>query len=124
MVDLATGARILAAIGADFQGDALIEAVLPAAQAQAKRYAGAHPTPQSRIAATGLVVRGLTLEVPPSSGLAYEVAGGSEYGSTLYRQFGPRRSSPAWLGRVAEGNDPAIVSAGDKALEEIMDRHI
>jgi hypothetical protein len=119
-VDLATGRRRLASLAkAIASGDELKRAVLPSALESARSNAAAHPTPQSRLAAGGLVARGDTLTV------THSLAGGSEYGSTIYRQFGPRRSTPAWFGKVAEESEPrGIVAAGDKALETVMDKEL
>lgn len=103
----------------------LIQAVMPAVENAARRNAATHPTPQSRIAATGLKVAGpkkTWLMVPRSSGLAGALAGGSEWGGKRYRQFGPARSSPAWLGAVAEREDPAVAAALDRAIEDLMEQ--
>jgi hypothetical protein len=105
----------------------LIVAVMPAVEAAARRNAGMHPTPQSRIAATGLKVAGpkrTWLMVPKSSGLAGALGGGSEWGGRKYRQFGPPRGSPAWLGRVAEQEDPNVAQALDRAIESLMVREL
>ena len=119
MVDMATGRRRLASLArALAHGDELKRAVVPAALEQARSNAAGHPTPQSRLAATGLVARGDTLTV------THSLAGGSEYGSSIYRQFGPRRSTSAWFGKVAEGEPRPIVVAGDKALETVMRKEL
>jgi hypothetical protein len=97
----------------------LIVAVMPAVEAAARRNAGMHPT--------GLKVAGpkrTWLMVPKSSGLAGALGGGSEWGGRKYRQFGPPRGSPAWLGRVAEQEDPNVAQALDRAIESLMVREL
>jgi hypothetical protein len=119
VVDLATGRRRIASLAKALErGDELKRAVVPAALEVARSNAAGHPTPQSRLAAGGLVARGDSLSV------THSLAGGSEYGSTIYRQFGPRHG-PAWFGKVAEESEPrTIVAAADKALEATMDREL
>jgi hypothetical protein len=116
-VEISAGIRKLGGLAKDLEdGSGVVAGVLPAAMDAARRYASMHPTPQSRIAATTLYARGDTLTV--SSALA----GGSEYGSSIYRQFGPRRGTPAWFARVTVGEDRGVMAAGDKAIESVMDR--
>jgi hypothetical protein len=117
-VEITAGIRKLSGLAKDLEnGSGIVAGVMPAAMDAARRYASQHPTPQSRIAASaGLVARGDTLQV---SG---PLAGGSEYGSSIYRQFGPRRGTPAWFARVTVGEDRGILAAGDKALESVMDK--
>jgi hypothetical protein len=124
---IAAGRRIFKALMADLGGKKVVLAgVMPVVQDLAIRNASAHPTPQSRIAATGLKVAGPQrnwLMVPKSSGLAGALAGGSEWGGKRYRQFGPPRSSPAWLNSLAEREDPAIASALERTINELLEAH-
>ena len=116
-MDVASGIRKLGGLSRDLEdGSGIVAGVKPAAMDAARRYASQHPTPQARLAATALVARGDALSV------SHPLAGGSEYGSSLYRQFGPRRSTPAWFARVTVGEDKGVIAAGDKALESVMDR--
>jgi len=73
--------------------------------AQAVQNAAGHPTPQSRIAAATFTVRGHLIR--SDSPLAW----GSEKGSTIYRQFGPRQDS-AWLMRSGDQPAPVLVAKG------------
>jgi hypothetical protein len=114
-------------------GSAIAEPYAAALGAQAKREAARGPTPQARMAASALVVRGAELLVPASATVhsrtrgslsAGRVAGGSEYGSGIYRQFGPRRSSGAWLGAAANRPDASTLEAGESALEQLVERSV
>jgi hypothetical protein len=133
-MDLAAGLRKLATLERDLRDGRTVEEGFAAAVAvDARRRASGRPTPQARMAASALVVRGNELGIPSGAvvsgrgGSAYasEIAGGSEYGSGIYRQFGPRRGRPgAWLGAAAEHPTSTTMAAGDRALDELVERAI
>lgn len=113
-------ARLLDDIpGALEASDGLPEAYARALLAQAQRTASGHPTPQARMAAQGMGVRGATI-LSLSSGPPRDVAQGSEFGSDLYRQFGPRNERGYWLFPSAENPDPSTTEAGDQAVIEVL----
>ena len=131
-MDIPTGRRRLDALGEELRdGRAIAEPYAAAVGALAKRNASRRPTPQAAMAGGALVVRGATISVPRGalvssrSGVttAGGIAGGSEYGSSIYPQFGPRRGTPGhWLGAAAERPDSATLEAGEKALDELVRR--
>lgn len=90
---------------------------------QAQRKASGHPTPQARMAAQGMGIRGGTI-LSLSGGAPAEVAVGSEFGSTIYRQFGPRNPRGYWLLPSAENPDPSTIAAADEALGEVVEAAI
>lgn len=98
-------AKLAAAGRALSDEDRVAQAFAELAVAQARRLAGGHPTPQSRLAATGAQARLGAIEVVgyPQAAIAW----GSEFGSTIYRQFGPRHSRGSWL--YPAGEDQATV---------------
>lgn len=112
------------------EGSEIAEPYAAAVAAQAKRVAAGHPTPQARMAASALVVHGSSLGVSSLAVVqgrggrpvrASAIAGGSEYGSSSYPQFGPRRRAPgAWLGSAATRPDSSTQAAGEDALDELV----
>jgi hypothetical protein len=99
--------------------DELPEAYARALLDQAQRKASLKPTPQARMAAQGMGVRGGTI-LSLSGGAPGAVAVGSEFGSTIYRQFGPRNTRGYWLLPSAENPDPGTIAAGDEAVEDVV----
>lgn len=95
----------------------LSEAYARALLDQAQGIAASHPTPQARMAAEGMGVQhGQILSL--SGGPPAEVAVGSEFGSTLYRQFGPRRQRGYWLLPAADSPSAATIAAGEDWLDD------
>jgi hypothetical protein len=121
---IADGMRRIDKLGEELRdGRAIAEPYAAAVASQARRYASRRPTPQAPMAGAALVVRGSSLAVPRGLGAAGAVAGGSEYGSNTFRQFGPRKGAPGhWLGAAAERPDSATLEAGDEALDELVER--
>ena len=99
--------------------DTYLEAVLK----QAQGLAASHPSPQSRMAAEGMGVRNGTI-LSLSGGPPGEVAEGSEFGSTIYRQFGPRRTRGYWLLPSAEFPSEATLAVGDEWLDDAVEDSI
>lgn len=125
---LQDGLRRLQALSRELEdGSRIQEPYLEAVAAQARSAGARHPTPQSRMAASALIVRDGVIQVPAAaivsgaggSTSAGAIAGGSEYGSSIYRQFGPRRSS-AWMRTSAEHPSSATLQAGERALDELV----
>jgi hypothetical protein len=105
--------------------DPYMEAVLAAAQSAA----GGHPTPQARMAASGLRADRGTLLAPAgalvtdSSGHAAplgSIIAGAEWGSSTYTQFAGRNTRGYWLFPSFEA-EPAI-TAGEKALQDVVSK--
>ncbi len=116
--------RILQRLTDDLEGSEALshgyaEAVLKAAQG----LAASHPTPQARMAAQAMGVREGTI-LSLSGGPPGEVAAGSEFGSTLYRQFGPRNERGYWLLPAANEPSPATIEAGENVLDEVVEAAI
>jgi len=91
---------------------------------QAKRNAGMRPTPQAPMAAAALVVESGTI-LAPAGGDSAEVGQGSEFGSSIYRQFGGRRNERGfWLLPAADNPDAATIATGDEWLNEQVEDSI
>lgn len=99
----------------------LPEAYAEAMLSQAVQTAAGKPTPQARMASVAMGVQGSSITVL-TGGPPAEVSAGSEWGSDIYPQFGPRRESGYWLLPAAES--APVLQAGDRFLETIMDRAI
>lgn len=93
----------------------------------AVRAAAGHPSPQSRMAASGLVAKRGEILSPPgaivrgSGGRPVrlaEIIGGAEWGSDRFPQFAPRSSRGYWL-MPAAGSREAI-DAADQALGDVL----
>jgi hypothetical protein len=93
----------------------------------ARAAAGGHPTPQARMAASGIradhgsIVAPAGTIVQGSGGRPVSVAaiiGGAEWGSSTFRQFAPRSSRGYWLMPAAESDE--ALTAGERALDEIL----
>lgn len=122
MADLSDGARAVRQLSEALErsGDlpaAFAEAVL----SEARRRAAGKPTPQSRMAAEAMGVRGSEI-LTIAGGDAAEVAGGSEWGSVIYTQFGPRNEGGYWL--MPSTESPVALAAGDRALDEAVQRAV
>lgn len=130
-VSITEGRRRLAELSERLAaGQELTEPYAAALAVQARRVASGHPTPQARMAASALMVHGSSLGIssvavvsgrggPPV--MASRIAGGSEYGSSLYPQFGPRRRAPgAWLGAAAARPDASTTASAEDALDELV----
>lgn len=80
--------------------------------------AAGRPTPQAPMAAENMVVERGSIG-PLAGGAAAEVSIGSEFGSSLYRQFQkPPNPRGYWLYPAA--NDVRTLAAGDRMLEDIL----
>ena len=85
---------------------------------QAVQNAAGKPTPQARMAAANLNIIGNTIG-PSAGGPPADVAIGSEFGSTVYRQFQqPPNPRGYWLYPAASAT--STLAAGDRALEEAL----
>jgi len=85
---------------------------------QAVQNAASKPTPQARMAAANLNIIGNTIG-PSAGGPPADVAIGSEFGSTVYRQFqAPPNPRGYWLYPAASAT--STLAAGDRALEEVL----
>lgn len=87
---------------------------------QAQGIAATKPTPQARMAADEFGVREGTI-LSLSGGDPGEVAAGSEFGSGIYTQFGPRNTRGYWLMPAANNPDPSTIAAGEEALDEVIE---
>ena len=130
-MDIAAGRRKLSELKSRLQeGREIQEPYAEALAAQARRIATSRPTPQARMVGEAIRPEGESILVPSSamlrprigpSVLAGNVAGGAEFGSSIYPQFGPRRGSPgAFMGAAAARPDSATIGAGEEALEELV----
>lgn len=118
MVDAAGGARALQQLSRSLQQtEALAAAYAEAVLQEAQQKAAGKPTPQSRMAAENLIAEGDTIRVL-TGGAPAAVYGGSEYGSVIYKQFGPRNEQGYWLHPAAD--EPSART--DEAVGEWMDR--
>lgn len=79
--------------------------------------AAGHPTPQSRMAAAAMGIQGQSIRVL-TGGPPAEVSAGSEWGSNIYTQFGPRNEEGWWL--LPAGESEEVRAAGDAYLEQMM----
>lgn len=118
MADLDDGARAINRLIESLRaGDSLTEPYAEAVLREAQSRAQGKPTPQARMAADAMVRQGSQLivlaEGPPA-----EVSGGSEWGSSIYKQFGPRNEGGYWLMPATESTQ--ALDAGDRALEDVM----
>ena len=85
---------------------------------QAVQNAASKPTPQARMAAANLNIIGNTIG-PSAGGPPADVAIGSEFGSTVYRQFqAPPNPRGYWLYPAASAT--STLAAGDRALEDVL----
>lgn len=98
-------------------GHAYASALFQEAQSRART----KPTPQSRMAADNMGVQGTEISVL-SGGPPAEVSGGSEWGSNIYRQFGPRNEGGYWLFPSAES--PEVKAAGDRYLALLTEKAV
>jgi hypothetical protein len=111
---LESAARKLAAVGrAMSDDDRIAQAYAELALESARRLAAGRPTPQARMAASGIearqgalygaagrIVFGRGGPVPLG-----EIGWGAEMGSSLYPQFGPRHAQGAFLRPAGEDDD-------------------
>lgn len=122
MADLDDGARAIRRLRDELErSEVLAEAYAEATLREAVSRAQSKPTPQARMAAAALVRQGSELIVL-AGGPPGEVSGGSEWGSNIYRQFGPRNEGGYWLHPAAES--PTVLAAGDRELQQIVDRAV
>lgn len=121
--DLAYGRRTIERILRELEAPAgLEEKYAEAVLAQALENAAGRPTPQAPMAAENLSAERGSIG-PLAGGAPAEVGIGSEFGSTVYRQFQkPPNPRGYWLYPAAE--DTRTLAAGDRMLEEILDSAI
>jgi hypothetical protein len=101
--------------------DAIARAYAEGVLAEAVRRAQGRPTPQAPMAADAMGIQGNTITVL-TGGAPEAVSAGSEWGSTLYPQFGPRNDGGYWLMPATESAE--AVAAGDRYLEQITERAV
>lgn len=122
MADLQDGAKAIRRLeDALRRSDGLPEAYAEAVLREAQSRARGRPTPQARMAAEAMVVSGPEI-VSSTGGAPAEVAGGSEWGSSIYTQFAPRNEGGYWLMPATESR-PAL-EAGDRYLERMVEESI
>lgn len=123
-VSVAEGRRILGRLQDRIvKHDGLEDRYLRAVLDQAQGIASSKPTPQARMAAEGMGVRsGQILSL--SGGPSAEVAAGSEFGSSIYRQFGPRRTRGYWLLPSAEQPEAGTIGEGEAWIDEQIEAAI
>ncbi len=80
--------------------------------------ASGRPTPQAPMAAEAMGIRGSHITVL-TGGAAAAVSAGSEWGSDIYPQFGPRNESGYWLMPSTESE--AALEAGDRYLNQLLE---
>lgn len=118
MADLKDGARALDKLSRALEsGEELLGPFLNAVLAEAKSRGSSRPTPQAPMASSALVISGNSIGVL-SEGTPQDVSGGSEWGSDIYTQFGPRNNRGWWLMPSTESSN--VLSAGDAALENVI----
>jgi hypothetical protein len=102
------------------QPESLAHPFAEAVLRQAVRNASGKPTPQARMAAANMDVRGDTIG-PSAGGAPAEVAIGSEFGSAIYPQFhAPPTKRGYWL--YPAGEAVQVIAEGDRTLEDILKR--
>lgn len=120
MVSLQEGQRALRRLVDRLERpDGLEQAWAEAVLRQAQDTAQGKPTPQARMAAESFVVQHGEI-LSPSGGPPSRVAAGSEFGSSIYRQFGPRNPRGYWLLPAAEAPEPATMAAGEEWLDDAV----
>lgn len=131
MPDLRDGARAM---------DALARALLDTKEAanraaagvlkKARQKASGRPTPQARMAASGMVVRGGSVIGFGSrrvfgrgnNGVKLGfIAYGAEFGSSANGRFGPRNEAGYWLHPAAEGPNPDVDKAHEDDVDDAID---
>lgn len=86
---------------------------------EARKNAARRPTPQAPMAARNLKADRLNI-VPSAGGAPAAVAIGSEFGSTIYRQFQkPPNPRGYWLYPATRGD--TVLKAMDAKLEAVLD---
>jgi len=89
---------------------------------KARQNAGTRPTPQARMAAEVLSVRGGAI-APSAGGPAAEVGIGSEFGSVLFPQF-HRPPNPRGYWLYPATRDQSVLKKTDESLEDVLKRAI
>ena len=122
----------LQAVGRDLGDDeATAQAFADLVVKAAKRRAQGRPTPQARMAATGIEARngavyGSASRIVSGRGGSVplgEIVWGAEMGSSTYRQFGPRASGGHWI--FPAGRDQAVADELSRTyVEQVIDRHV
>lgn len=99
----------------------LVQAYGEAVLREAVARAGSRPTPQAPMAADAMGIQGTHITVL-TGGTPEAVSGGSEWGSDIYPQFGPRNNGGWWLMPASESEEAK--QAGDAYLEQMMEDQI
>ena len=121
--DLAYGQRTIARILRELEHPAELEQkYAEAVLALAVENAAGRPTPQAPMAAQNMVVERGSIG-PLAGGAPADVSIGSEFGSSLYRQF-QRPPNPRGYWLYPAANDVRTLAAGDRMLEEMLDAAI
>lgn len=95
---------------------------------RARTNAGGRPTPQARMAASGLEVGaggvlgdpGTVVHGRGGSATLADVGGGSEFGSTIYPQFGPRQGRGAWLAPAVDDAPEGARPEAERLLDDAI----
>lgn len=128
-VELADAERALESVGDALGRDApeqVAEAMARSVLEQAVRNAAGRPSPQARMAASGfevqrdLITGSGTVSGSGGSADVGAVAGGSEYGSAIYRQFGPRATQGLWMAPAVEHPSSEAERLGEEQLDRII----
>lgn len=116
-VSLEEGRRRLKRLSARLEGnkEQLASTFAKAMLEQAKQTARSRPTPQAPMVAEAMGIRGSAITVL-TGGTPQAVSGGSEWGSSIFRQFGPRNEGGYWLHPAADA--PSTISAGERWIDE------
>lgn len=130
---LESAAAKLAAIQRELTDrDAVAQAYAEATVDQARRLAAGHPTPQARMAASGIEARdgkvygsasAIVIGYPGGPVPLGEIAWGAEMGSSIYPAFGPRHSRGAWL-YPAGDSDATVAQVEDTYVDAVLDKHL
>lgn len=122
MADLKDGAKAIRRLSEALDPpEGLSEAYARAVLDQAVQTASSRPTPQAPMAAAAMGIQGDTISVL-SEGAPAEVSGGSEWGSNIYTQFGPRNERGWWLMPASESREAS--EAGDRYLEQMAEKAV
>lgn len=130
MDTLESAGRKLDAVSRDLSNDeATAQAFAELVADRAGRRAASRPTPQapgvgrSLMAWGGHVKTSLTVILSGRPVAASGVGWGSEFGSSLYTQFGPRHARGAWLYPTA--NDPALGDEFEATyIADVIEDHV
>jgi hypothetical protein len=126
--DLAGAAVAMSELTARLSDPREIQDAIGAATSDAINQAGARTSsPAQAIAVAGAFgyakgggVISLDVGAAAGRGTAGALVWGSEFGSDLYRQFGPRHSGGTWIFPTLRELPKPVVDAGDAAIEQVI----